>query len=220
MGHGHGLRFFFVLTSLARIVFTVGIIERPLVVALVAGWLTGRWDVALPLAIFLELFWLDIIRLGTIAPPSGSISFFLLLPTVLLLDIEAPRQLPLPLMLCVPCAYAVSRLERALRGKANEDIGPVTRWCAGAGGTSPQRVVWRSVTRQIVGNGLLFILCFYPIYGLLALMQHHVGLPEAPGLSWNVLYGVGLMGAVLALRTRRAYAVLGCALTAMLVIHL
>lgn len=186
---------------------------------MLAGWLTGRWDVALPLAVFLELFWLDVIRLGAIAPPSGAISFLLLFSSSLLLALEVPGELPLPLMLCVPCAYAVSLLERRLRERTNARIDDVAAWCAGQGGLSPSRVVLGSLARQAAANGVLFLVCFALAVGTLYVVRNTFGLPVAPGLSWNVLYGLGLLGAVLALRTRRAYVVLGCALILTLVLH-
>ena len=43
------------------------------------------------------------------------------------------------------------------------------------------------------------------------------GIPSVPGITWEALYGVGAVGALLALRTRRAYAVLGICLLAMAV---
>ena len=189
---------------------------------LVAGWLTGRWDVALPLAVFFELFWLDVIRLGAIVPPSGALSFLLLFPLILLLHIQTPAELALPLLLCVPAAYAVSRLERALRERNNAAIDEVSRWCAHASpahGTSPERVVWRALGWHGLTNALLFVLSFGLVYAVLRTVQAF-GLPVAPGLSWNVLYGAGLMGAVLALRIRRAYAVLGVVLTAIVLMHM
>lgn len=186
---------------------------------MLAGWLTGRWDVAMPLAVFLELFWLDVIRLGAIAPPSGALSFVLLFSSVLLLDVQAPTQLPLPLLLCVPCAYAVSLLERRLRENANANIEPVAAWCAGERGLSPAEAIVRGLWRQTVANAALFLAAFALVMGTLFFVKAWMGLPAAPELSWNILYGLGLLGAVLALRTRRAYAVLACAVAVILVTH-
>lgn len=187
---------------------------------MLAGWFTDRWDVAMPLAVFLELFWLDVIRLGAIAPPSGALSFLLLFSSVLLCDVQTPVQLPLPLLLCVPCAYAVSLLERRLRERTNASIEPVTAWCAGEGGLSPAGAIMRGLLRQIVTNAVLFLIAFALVLGTLFGVREWMGLPSAPNLSWNILYGLGLLGAVLALRTRRAYAVLGCALAGLLLMHL
>lgn len=187
---------------------------------MLAGWFTGRWDMAMPLAVFVELFWLDVIRLGAIVPPSGALSFLLLFSSVLLLDVQAPAQLPLPLLLCVPCAYVASLLERYSRERANASIEPVAVWCAGGGGLSPRQVIARGLLLQAGYNALLFLTCFVVIIGTLFFVQRWMGLPSAPELSWNILYGLGLMGAVLALRTRRAYAVLCCAVLLILFVHL
>lgn len=200
---------------------SIGLVERPLALGLLAGWFTGRWDVALPLAVTLELFWLDVIRLGAVVPPMSSLAYLLLLPLVLLLDLQAPQQLGAPLLLCLGCAQAAGWLERWERCRSNVLAEKVLCWSAGeGGGLSPERAVALSLGAQALLRYLAYVLCYTALYGVLSLAKTYALLPVLPNLSWNILYGLGFMGAVLAMRTRRAYAVLVGGLLLVLLSHI
>lgn len=190
----------------------MGLVDRPLVLGLLAGWMTGRWDVALPMAITLELFWIDRIRLGAVIPPVACLGYLLLFPLTLQLDLQIPEQLPLPMLLCLSCAHMGAWLERGERVYANALADRVIRWNAGGmGGISPGRALGMAIVRHCVLRFLLYLVCYGGIYVLICLGLRYYLVLVTP-LTWNMLYGVALMGGVLALRTRRAYAVLGCAM--------
>ena len=42
------------------------------------GGLSGQWQPALSLGIVVELLWLDVIALGSVVPPFGTLAFLLL----------------------------------------------------------------------------------------------------------------------------------------------
>lgn len=188
-----------------------------------AGLVSGRWDLALPLGVVLELFWLDIIRLGALVPPSGVLSFLLIFSFCLLLDLQIPSQLPILFLLGLPCAYLVASLERRQRQQANIFAAAVQAWCqnpdAGVG-LSPEQVVHKALWRVAWTNFGLYMACFILLLVVCLLLQKYEVLLEIPGVTWNVLYGIGLMGAVLALRTKRAYMLLTISLCAIVAWHM
>lgn len=206
---------------MARISVSIGFLERPLTLGLLAGWLTGRWDVALPLAVLMELFWLDAIRMGVVVPPMASLAYLLLLPVAPSLAPHIPEQLPLPLLLCLALGHAGAWLERRERQRADALAEAVETWNAGGkGGITPERAVAFSLAAQAVSRFVLYLLCYACVYAVVVVGGAWGALPSVPALTWNALYGLGLMGAVLSLRTRRAYAVLVCGLAAAILVHM
>ena len=77
----------------------VGLLDRPLCLALIAGICTSDWALALSLGIILELLWLDVLELGSVVPPFGSLSFLLLFPLAVHFGLNQPGELLLPLIL-------------------------------------------------------------------------------------------------------------------------
>ena len=55
---------------------------------------------------------------------------------------------------------------------------------------------------------LLYALCYALLFCLLAVLTARQALPQLLVLNWPMLYAAALMGAVLSLRTHRAYMVL------------
>lgn len=185
---------------------------------LLAGWFTGQWDVAVPLGIVLELFWLDVIPLGAVLSPTGALPYLLTFSMALLFGIRTPDQLVFPLFFTMGCAYVSVALERRQRVRANALAETMV---ASEGRLSPDAVVYASLAGRAMQQGALYVLCFGALYGLLRLtVLLPAGIPVVPGITWNVLFGVGSVGALLALRTRRAYAVLGVCLIVMLVMRM
>ncbi len=229
MAYRFGQRFFFVLASLARSSINMGFFERPLVSAFILGLLSGELELALSLGIFLELFWLDFLRLGAVVPPSGTLSFILLFSLSLIHGWQEPMQLAIPLLFCVSFAYSASWLEKWQRRQNDILLEGVQAWAEWPNISnlspkfdkgkntnsdlvskciSPDAVMTSAFWRTLWSYGLLFLFCFVCLHTLFSFLQNIHALPLVPGLSWPMLYGMGLTGAVLALRNKRAYAVL------------
>lgn len=190
-----------------------------MVIGLLAGYLTGQWAVAIPLGIVLELFWLDVIPLGPVLSPTGALSYLLTFSMSLLFELHAPGQLVLPLFFTMGSAYASIYLERQQRARAN---ALVETMAACEGRLSPDAVVYASIGGRLVQQVGLYLLCFYALYGILRMAVAALpnGIPFVPGITWEALYGVGAVGALLALRTRRAYAVFGVCLLVMAAVRM
>ncbi len=204
--------FFFVLSSIARSSISIGLLDRPLVAALLYGFATNSLEFALPLGAVLELFWLDILRLGAIIPPSGTLSFLLLYPLCLIFNWQAPSQFAIPLLVCLPLAYTIKWVESLQREQNNAQIAEVENWVNNPKtGNSPQKVIYISLLRFICFETLHYMTLFGLLFFIFHTLEHnHIFIIS--GITWSVIFSISLMGAVLALRTRRAYAILCLAL--------
>ena len=107
--------FLFVLIGAARFSFIVGLVERPLALAMIAGFVTDQWSVALPIGITLELLWQDVIAMGTVIHPFGGMAFLLLFPFARTAHFVDAGSMLLPLILAMLCAQAGSWLEQRYR---------------------------------------------------------------------------------------------------------
>lgn len=184
-------------------------LERPLCLALITGYFTSDWSLALPLGVIMELLWLDTLELGSVVPPFGGLSFLLLFPLCVHFGLTEPGPLLLPLVLSMLAAYAGSFVEQRQRIRQNRLVDRVEAWCAGSGcGLAPGRAVLHAALARACLQFLLYALSFALIFCLLSFLNARQALPALPKLTWPVLYAAALLGAVLSLRTRQAYLVL------------
>lgn len=203
---------------MARRACSIGLIERPLVIALCAGFVTGHSDIALPLGVIFELFWLDVIPLGAVIPPVASLNFFLVFCLALVFDWHEPAQFVLPVLLTLPAAYVSAMLERWQYAHNNTMLEYLERWMQGrANGYSPSYIVARSLICTALLQGALFVLLFTACYSLLltGVYKALAAMGQFP-MSWVLFYGFAAIGAIVALRTRRAYALLALCIAVLL----
>ncbi len=203
--------------------------------ALFLGFCTENLPFALALGLVLELFWIDALRLGCIVPPSGTFSFLLLYPLCILFQWYLPSMLPIPLVICLGFGYAASWLEQWHRRKNMAYDACLQEWVEkphidesanlkkdlvsscneqekdAVAAMAPTEIIAFARWQMLWSAALLYMVCFSSIYAFFHWLQKIYTVPSLPMVSWNVLYGVGLLGAVLSLRTKRAYAVLGVA---------
>ena len=143
--------FFFILACIGRRSVAIGLAGRPLFWSLVWGSITGAWFPVLFLAVFLEVFWLDLFHIGNRIPPFAALPFFVFLA---LYPIIIP---PLPdwsilafitaLVLVMPLAYLYAALERAgwfFAIRAHEKLVAIKDGYSPPGGIAA-RSVWASI---------------------------------------------------------------------------
>ncbi len=187
--------------------------------ALCLGLLTNALPQALALGLVLELFWIDALRLGTVVPPSATLSFLLLFPLCHHFSWFLPAQVPLPLLVCILFAHVAAGLERWHRARNTALDARFELWVehpSAPMALSPERIMLRSHWRVLWSSVVLYILCFGSVYVFFSYLVQEQLFPVFPHVTWNILFGVGLLGAVLALRTQRAYVVLALSLSMVL----
>ncbi len=181
-------------------------------VAFFLGIITNNLEFSLALGIVFELFWLDALRLGAIIPPSGNLSFLLLYPMALIFNWQHPSQFAIPLLICLSLAYTTIKIELFQRKQANNYICCVEKWTANPQtGMHPSQIIYKSLTKFILIYSALYIVLFFILYLLFDIISLKFNL-HIENFSWTILYAASLMGAILALRTKRAYAILLLAL--------
>ena len=195
---------------------TAGLVERPLVIGLFWSLFTGETELAMGVSVFFELFWLDAIPAGTYIPPLLGASTFAALALTSWFGLTTPSQALLPILLAMPLAFLGVRVEGWLRHWHNRHYNRLLNWSrSGADGEAPEGLVLRSVA------GNLLACWAFGVVSMLALAVVLAGvLRILPGawlsaleLSWPMLWLSASLGGLLALRLRRAYALLavGCA---------
>ena len=152
--------------------------------------------------------WLDALELGSVVPPYGSLSFLLVFPLCRHFGLDQPGLALLPLILSMLAAYTASWCELRQRIELNPMVDAVVNWCGGKGPASPGRVILMAGLCRAMWQTALYAVCFAIIYVVLTWLAAHRTQPALPGVTWSALYVAALLGAVLSLRTRQAYAVL------------
>ena len=87
-------------------------------------------------------------------------------------------------------------------------VDAVVAWCGGKGPASPGRVILLAGLCRAMWQAALYAVCFTLVFALLTALSAHHWLPALRAVTWSALYVAALLGAVLSLRTRQAYAVL------------
>ena len=194
--------------SLARFAVNIGFLERPIVAGLLWGAATGDFATALPLALFYELFWLDLFPVGTYLPPNALFPLFTVLAIASTMHQPDAATLFLPILFTLPLGFfgayveKIHRLwqvfgyERLLRGfRSGSELGMV------AG-----NAVALSILQFFLLNGIVFFavaaLCIAAdtsIRPLSPLAEHNV--------TWPFIWIFGIAGGILSLRIRRGYIV-------------
>lgn len=201
------------LTALTgRAVCNIGFLERPLLIGFVWWAVTGDAVPALPLALFFELFWLDLYPIGGFIPPMPAFPYLVLLVLCACFGWESPAVIAFPLALLLPFAYVIPLFETWQRNRLKNDsvamLEAVER--GGVLPTLPGRIIARTAAACLLFGLSLFIAVCLGLTLLFAAVFAHGGLP-ALRLSWPVLLAVAALGAVISLRLRRVYLTLALA---------
>lgn len=162
----------------------------------------------MPLAIFFEIFWLDLIPIGGYIPPMASFPYLLLLSLAGIFGWSDAASLTLPLMFVLPLAYFVAYIEQYHRDFQKKAFD---RLMAGAvlplplGALSGKLVLMAAV--QLLSFGLLLFLAAH--IGLRLLFSWDILNNSAQGLpvTWQILFVIAAIGALLSLRIKKAYLV-------------
>ena len=170
----------FVLIGAARFSFIVGLVERPLALAMIAGFVTDQWSVALPIGITLELLWQDVIAMGTVIHPFGGMAFLLLFPFARTAHFVDAGSMLLPLILAMLCAQAGSWLEQRYRIYEDRFLPDME-----AADPHPEKVVYQSILRRAGMHAILYAVSYTLLCGVVCTLLALGVYPIIPDLSWT-----------------------------------
>ncbi|WP_269077529.1 MULTISPECIES: PTS sugar transporter subunit IIC [Pseudodesulfovibrio] len=195
--------------SLFRFALTIGLLERPLVIGLFWGLATGDMETSLCISIFFELFWLDLIPVGTYIPPHLTVATFVALSLTTYFGLDQPGRISFVLFASMPLAWLGTRLEALLREQDRSNYNRLLNWVRNPKNPHlPSLIVMRSVGRTFVLSGLAFyvavIALMYAFKAFFALYPSRLDI----GVTWPHLWVAATLGGLMALRLKRAYAVL------------
>ncbi len=194
----------FGLLCVLRFSLYLGIIERPISVAAIWGLCTGDWTLALPLGIFFELLWMDLLGAGTYVPPNANLPLLLCLFTHHVLSL-GPVGVPLLLVvITIPTAFMATQLEQWHR---NHQINVHDQFVEDGKMETPVHtgVIASSVFKLWIMETALFAGLAVILFWLGKIAITICGqMPSPLILSWPTLWLVAALGGALSLRTKRA----------------
>lgn len=194
--------------SLGRFGANLGFIERPLFAGFVWGAVTGDMALALSLAVFYELFWLDLFPAGTYMPPNP------LFPMLCVLTLSESLAAPgivtlfLPVILTLPLAALGSFIEKRQREWQVSGYNRVV--LSLRAGDNVGKAASRSVSASLAQLFAINCIVFWVTTSLVVLAASALtawqGQPLAFSYaSWPLLWVIGAVGGMLSLRIRRNY---------------
>ncbi len=209
----------FCMAAAFRYSVCTGMLDRPLIVGVIWAAFTGEWAMTMKLALFFELFWLDLMYVGTYIPPFSAMSLLMCVLLVDYFNISEVQQLPLPLLLSLPWSLTGAAVERWMRQRQSMlYFTLVERGEAARQHCVPGRVFARCVLKLMALQAVVFAGCYTITENFGHLLVHWVSLPAFSWLNWGLVWTLGAaMGGFMALRTRRAYAVFTAAIAGVLV---
>ncbi len=185
-------------------------LERPLVIGFLWGLVTGDVAMAIPVAVFFELFWLDAIPVGSYVPPNVSATTLSCLTLIQGFGLSAPGQMLLPIFLCAPLAFVGARLEAFKRELENRGYNQLLLWARHPSASDlPARLVHRSLLLSLALSFAFMLASLSGLWIVLGFFMRFLG-PWLAGLrlDWTPLWIAAGLGGVLSLRFKRAQAVL------------
>lgn len=201
--------FFFVVFSLARFGLNVGFLDRPLVIGLFWSALAGQWEVTMPVALFFELFYLDLFPIGTFVPPHGPFALLAALALIRIFDVAQPSLVFIVLLLSMPAAWLGSRLEERQRQWQNlgytrmlQSTRPGQEHVVSATGLARNALVQICVIQGLAFLLVMALLTPFAEWVLLHVRARVLGLP----VDWPHIWMLGTIGALLSFRARKVYA--------------
>ena len=185
----------------------ISFIERPLFIGLVWWTCGGEFVPTLPLAIFFELFWIDLIPVGGYIPPMPCFPYVLLLSFSGVFGWADAQSIAFPLLVCLPLAYVIPLLEAYQRGRQKGAYHTLLKHVRDGERTAtlPGKLVIVSSAQILLFTYGAFLVVWGSLFVFfsLPLVQRIIFFPFV--IDWPVFYVVAATGSLLALRIKRAY---------------
>jgi len=186
------------------------LLERPLVIGLFWSLFFHDSTTSLYIAIFFELFWLDLIPAGTFIPPHLTAATFAALALTTYFGFDHPARIMIILFASMPLAWLGTKVEGMLREREKDSYNQLLNWTRNPQAHNlPAYLVIRSLIRSFLAAGITFYVAImvlkFAISGLLAV---YPGVLSTMDVTWPYLWIAATLGGLMALRVRRAYAIL------------
>ena len=175
------------------------------------GLVSGDMQTSLFIAIFFELFWLDLIPVGTFIPPHLTAAALAAMTLSSFLSFSQASQVVWLILACMPLAWLGAWMEGRLKERDSVNHNKLLNWARNdERRNGPASIVLRSLARSAALSGGTFFILVISIYWLFAsILVAWPQLFSAISVEWEHLWVAATLGGLMALRLRRVYAVLG-----------
>lgn len=196
--------------SLFRNTLSLGLLERPLFIGFFWGILTNNFELSINVAIFFELFWLDLIPVGTFIPPHLTAATFAALALTTCFHLAAPGQMMVILFSCLPLAWLGAKLEGFLRERQRKSYNKLLNWARRPHESHiPGQLILRSAIFSLLGAWVVFFVTIFALHAVLEWsFVHSASSLLVLGVRWPHLWIAASLGGVMALRLKRVYVLL------------
>lgn len=156
------------------------------------------------------MFWLDLIPVGTFISPHLTAATFAALSLTTILGLENPARIMWILFACMPLAWIGTRLEGMIREQERGGYNKLLNWARNPSTDSvPSTLVARSLVRSFTLSGISFYIVTVLMYfGFKTILSISPTIMSSVQVGWPHLWIAASIGGVVALRLKRAYAVL------------
>ncbi len=170
----------------------------------------GDLPTSLFIAIFFELFWLDLIPAGTFIPPHLAASTFSSLALTTWFQLTNPSQIMIVMFASMPLAWVGAKLEGMMRDRQRLSYNRMLNWARNpVDANLPGMIILRSIAATAaVSWGLFFLTMLVFQQAFSFLFEDFPDLLLALKVQWPHLWIAATLGGVMALRVKRAYAIL------------
>lgn len=174
------------------------------------GAYTGEYTISLNISIFFELFWLDLIPVGTFIPPHLTAVTFAALSLTTFFGLTNPSEVLAVILASMPLAWLGSRMETWLRDQERSGYNKLLHWVRHPDrDRGPGVLIMRSLARTFVFSWVGFFVAVVALKFLFeTLFTYYPGALAVLDVKWPQLWGAATLGGLMALRLKRAYAVL------------
>ena len=185
-------------------------LERPLVVGFFWGVVTGEYTTSLYIAIFFELFWLDLIPAGTYIPPHLTAATFAAISLTAYFNLDDAGRIMPVLFASMPLAWLGTKVEGWLRDREQTSYNVLLNWARNPERSGlPGMLVLRALGRAILMEWATFLVAIIVLMqGFQLLFTMYPGFPGQLDITWAHLWMAATLGGIMALRLKRAYVIL------------
>ena len=198
---------FFALFSLTRCSINLGILDRPIAVGIIWGLCSGDMPFGLAIAIFYELFWIDLFPVGTYIPPNPLFPMCFVAALAHAFTLTTPAEILIPALLTLPLAAFGAWLEerhRTWRIAGYSELLRQYRKGSPLDATAQTACAISILQLFIATFVVLFMLTLLGLAAYSLIRQRHGNLLLFPDAGWHTLWLIGALGGLLSLRTRHS----------------
>ncbi len=175
---------------------------------------SGDFTTSLNIAIFFELFWLDLIPVGTFIPPHLTAATFSALALTTYFGFENPARIMGFLFASMPLAWLGAKVEEKIRERERSSYNTLLNWARHPDSpNTPSVLVRNSLVRSFAMSGVSFFLAILILkFVFETVFSLYPGFLSRVDITWSHLWVSATLGGLMALRLNRVYAVMGSAI--------